>query len=558
MHRFPNPGSTLDNIVNIFVFIYENIDRNNIFNLHDMQEILVLNGLISSSGNIGIEALLGGSNKDLSRDKTYNQCKMYAEIYRSLGWIQSGEKALLYNFTLLGDHVVRATNRTPIISKCFLGMAFPNEVLAVKGDYELRPFVAILKTMKRLNGVLSRDEMILGPLSLSDDTNDQKFDEMCQNLINLRLDSDDFNEALDKMTKARKISKTTAGNYTRLPLGVLRDLDWALPVEDNVNYSKIQNTYKMTQNGKSVLASVINNHRDIRMKNLKSLSEDKIVKLSKYSFYKTLEYCNFDISNLDFDFSELTNEINSEFGTDNILFSPFQQLSRDTLFDIFQDSMPVTKRASTYVPTENVSQNTVSRLQESIIPVENEPHTESNAFSKEVQLLLHDHTEEEVASKIKETYKGYTKEKFYPLIGNIFNSMGIQCDIPPHGVNSRRWDAILLSEEEDSIPIEIKSPTEELHISVKAVRQALENKIILQSRQAVPNKQETSTYAVGFELPNARAEVSELINDIEKIYGIKIAIMGIDELLRLSVNCIAANKTIAFDNLAKTKGIING
>ena len=115
-----------------------------------------------------------------------------------------------------------------------------------------------------------------------------------------------------------------------------------------------------------------------------------------------------------------------------------------------------------------------------------------------------------------------------------------------------------MSEEEDSIPIEIKSPTEELHISVKAVRQALENKIILQSRQAVPNKQETSTYAVGFELPNARAEVSELINDIEKIYDIKIAIMGIDELLRLSVNCIAANKTIAFDNLAKTKGIING
>ena len=32
------------------------------------------------------------------------------------------------------------------------------------------------------------------------------------------------------------------------------------------------------------------------------------------------------------------------------------------------------------------------------------------------------------------------------------------------------------------IPIEIKSPSEELYVNVKGIRQALENKIILESR----------------------------------------------------------------------------
>ncbi|GAW87645.1 hypothetical protein bplSymb_SCF12401P003 [Bathymodiolus platifrons methanotrophic gill symbiont] len=131
------------------------------------------------------------------------------------------------------------------------------------------------------------------------------------------------------------------------------------------------------------------------------------------------------------------------------------------------------------------------------------------------------------------------------------------CDIPPHGVNSRRWDAILLSDD-DSIPIEIKSPTEEMNLSVKAIRQALENKIILQSRKSEKNKWPTCTLAIGFELPNKRAEVLELINDIKKIYDINIAIFGIEYLLKISVNCISENRKIEFSELINKKGILNG
>lgn len=52
--------------------------------------------------------------------------------------------------------------------------------------------------------------------------------------------------------------------------------------------------------------------------------------------------------------------------------------------------------------------------------------------------------------------------------------------------------------------VEIKSPTEEMHISVKAIRQALENKIILLSRKTYITTNKCSTYAVGYFPPNDR------------------------------------------------------
>jgi len=557
MHRFPNPGSNLKNIINCFLYIYEHIDRNETFGLHDMQELLVLNGLISSSGNVGIEALLGGSNKDLSRDKTYNQCKMYAEIYRALGLIQSGEKALLYNFTLLGDHLANATlNRDPLIAICFIGMVFPNEVLASKGNYQLRPFAAILKTMKRLNGVLSRDEMILGPMSLNNDTNEKEFNEMCQNLSNLRLNHVAFEESLSKMTSERKISLVTAKNYTRLPIAVLRDLNWAIPIKDKTNYSKNQNSFKLTNQGYETIINAIEGFVDIRMNDLKSIDKNAIHKLSKYSFYKTLEYSGFDTTNLGFNFSELADEINVLFDSKEVLFSPFQQLNRELLFSIFQDYKPTRKRKSVYIPEKSNNQRDEGQLQKSIIPVDIRIDNKTNEFSKKIQSLLKTNSQQETALLIKQEAIKYTKENFYPLIGDIFNSIGIRCVIPPHGQNSKRWDAILLSDT-DSIPIEIKSPTEELHISVKAVRQALENKIILQSRKAEPNQWNTSTYVVGFELPNLRAEVSELIHDIKNIYNVNVTVMGIDELLTLAIQCSAENTSILFDDLGSKRGIIS-
>lgn len=561
MHRFPNPGSNLDNFLNCFNFLYKNIHREEVFNLHDMQELLVSNGLISSSGTMGIEALLKGASKDLSRDNTYNQCKMYAELYRTMGWIQSGEKSLLYNFTLLGDHIAVANiDVRPLVESCFIGMQFPNKVIEVVGQGNLRPFATILKTMHYLDNRLSRDEMIFGPLSMSNDTDQKEFDCMCTDLKYFRSNPKDFGIKLREKLIDRKISFVTAKNYTRFPLGSLRWLNWAQPIRDKIHYKKTQNTYLMTTNGEKIAKEIINS-LDLRVQFLPD-DELSVKNLAFYQFYKSLINSGFDITPVEQRFKISQKETLTLFASENLLFSPFQVLERRVLANIFDISLPTKKRISVYSPEkmdhEDLNKNTILRNElKTTLIAGNDKLNSKNEFYHSVKPLLNDNKDIDIVKILKKRYINYTKENYYPLIGNIFRSMGIKCDIPPHGVNSRRWDAILLSED-DSIPIEIKSPTEELHLSVKAIRQALENKIILQSRKAEKNKAGTASLAIGFELPKSRAEVSQLITDIQKIYNIDVAVLGIDYLLEMSIACIRTNSKIEFSELTNKVGIING
>ena len=75
MLRFPNPGSTLENFIKIFVNLSNNLS-DYIFTLDDMVSITVNKGLASSSGFIGNEAIIQSTRKDRSRDPLYNQLKI--------------------------------------------------------------------------------------------------------------------------------------------------------------------------------------------------------------------------------------------------------------------------------------------------------------------------------------------------------------------------------------------------------------------------------------------------------------------------------------------------
>jgi hypothetical protein len=557
--RFPNPGSNVDNLLKCFIFLYNNIKNTEVFGLHDMQELLVSNGLISSSGTMGVEALLKGASKDLSRDKSYNQCKMYAECYRFLGLIQSGEKALEYNFTLLGEHVATAsTEKFSLLEQCFIGIEYPNEVLEVKGNHRLRPFYTILKTMYEMNGVLSRDEIILGPLSLDNDQDEEQYKQMLQKLKYLRLNPKEFENEIKLLLDKRKISRTTAGNYTRLPLGALRWLRWAAPISDNENYKKRTKTYKITEYGTKTAIKLLNK-KDIRLDEIKK-NNYPLKSISINSFYSMLKNSGFDIEPVLTQYNSEAENIEKHGLSKNLIFSPFQVLNRNILSHIFEIDIPTAKRKSIYSPSEiddvtSSIDQVKTKLTASLLEIE-DVDLRDNDFSRKVKSLIPSHTDSEIVKKLKESYKSYNKDKFYPLIGDIFNSIGLKCEIPPHGVNSRRWDAIIKAPD-DSIPIEIKSPSEEMHLSVKAIRQALENKIILQSRQAEYNQRQTSSFAIGFELPNKRSEVTGLINDIKITYDIDIAVICIDVLLNKSVHIIRNGLSLEFSALSNLNGIIN-
>lgn len=552
MHRFPNAISDLNSLKTAFKFLHENIKTDLIFDLMDMRNILVTTGIISSSGSIGAEALERGSNKDLSRDKPYNQSKMYAEAFRALGWIQSTkDKALQYSFTLMGDNLIASNFNKSLIENCFIGMEFPNDKIDVKGKGRLKPFLGILKLMKGLNGVLSRNELIFY-LFVEDDSKKKNMDKTISQLLNHRGKSGSLDEALDSLCKKRNISrKPTAENYTRYPLGILKGLNWANPTSDKENYIGNERTYKMTERAKKIL-EICEQKLDLRMDVIKSKNIQREASISSY--YSMLEESGIDISQ----HSKLKKEndelLLKEIGTTDVIFSPFQVLDVDTLSDIFKTPIKIKRTDSDNLSPRETRGNlsNYSHLDLSL----SKPSTSAykNELNNKIKNLLNQYSKKEVIQKLKETFKNYDKTEFYPLIEDIFKCMGINCYLPPHGDNSQRFDALLLGED-DAIPVEIKSPREELKVGVKAVRQALENKVILRARfrEIIPNKSETSTLVVGWEVPNLRSQDFELIKDIYKAYDIKIAIIGINSLLKTCIDAVENGQSAEFKDFAKMK-----
>ena len=74
-----------------------------------------------------------------------------------------------------------------------------------------------------------------------------------------------------------------------------------------------------------------------------------------------------------------------------------------------------------------------------------------------------------------------SQAQFYPLVTHLLQLLGFRSELSRPGVNYQRWDACVWLHSQ-AVPIEIKSPSEEEFLSTKAIRQALENKVVLLSR----------------------------------------------------------------------------
>ena len=153
-------------------------------------------------------------------------------------------------------------------------------------------------------------------------------------------------------------------------------------------------------------------------------------------------------------------------------------------------------------------------------------------------------------------YKTAKKETFYTLIGHMFSIMGFNCKVSRGGVNYERFDAII-EDDSKSIPIEIKSPTEEEHLSTKGIRQALENKIILLSRKTYKTQPEVTSLVVCYMLPNARAEVNDLLLALKEVFGFKIGVIDFKSLLSICCNIVLKNKGIDKTEIENLEGLIN-
>jgi len=569
MLRFPNPGSTLANFVAVYVAAFEQY-RGRIVDLDDLVQATVDANLATSSGHMGEEAIKRSTRKDRSRDGLYNQLKMYAELFRSLGWLRSTqESALNYSFTLLGEQVVAAERQwKPLLEEGVLGIAYPSHVLDLKGAHDIRPFSAILQTMLACNEGLSRDEMIVGPLNAATDRSKKDLSNLAGKVMSLRDTPDAIKAGLKEVSDQRGIQVNTLKNYTRWPLAVLRDLGWT--VKDREKYRKSKGTFevhRLTPSGKSQ-ALRLRDSLDLRIDQIDQLPFEQKSALSRKAHFAMLRRAGFDLANVHEQLQKnegIVKEALRNLGLpDNaeFVFSPFQSLSIADSSAIFPtpDASPAERRVEAVLDGTEVGRGSRDHLfvaPKFVTTARDDKSAELSALKAHLEELRKNSKNLAQAALIfAKSRRNDTQTQFYPLIPQLFRLMGFDGDYSRAGVNYQRWDA-WVSLKGYHVPIEIKSPTEEVFLSTKAIRQAIENKVILLSRGGLKTQRDLSTLVVGYQIPNERGDMSMLIDDVQAAFDFKIGVLDLQTLAHLAMKSVTEGVSVDEEQLSHLKGFLD-
>ena len=566
MLRFPNPGSNIHNFIAVYRTAYKQL-HTRIVNLDDLVKVVVAANMATSSGYMGSEAILRSTRRNRSRDPLYNQLKMYAELYRALGWLHpTKQSALNYTFTLLGRQIVDAgPNWEPLLEETALGIAYPSHVLQVSGNHDIRPIAFLLRTMLECGGALSRDEMIVGPLNAHSDRSEDSARDMADLVKHLRQSSSTISKAMSRVARERNLKVNTLKNYTRWPIAIMRDLDWTEKVRLKFENGKRSfEAHKLTDKG-LILAKRVSQSADLRVDQVEELPTDEKSAICFYSFYEMLMRAGFDISSvhkkLQSQESALARAYN-HLGIERsrpLLFSPFQSLEISDIQQLF----PAPEKRKT-VHEEQFIDHDVNCGQSShkhlyVVP-ELIGHTnkinDTHLIEKLENLRNEYSSVEKAACAFSQLHESDTKKQFYPLICQLFQLLDFQCKLSRIGVNYQRWDACVWLEE-NAVPVEIKSPTEEAFLSTKAIRQALENKIVLLARGSLETTFDITSLVVGYQFPNERGDMLTIIDDIYKAFGIKIGVIDLKTLTSLAIYSVTENRTIKLNQVRNLRGFLS-
>jgi hypothetical protein len=437
----------------------------------------------------------------------------------------------------------------------------------VKGDFDLRPFAFILRLMAACDGHLSRDEMIIGPLSAASDRGKDNLDAVAATIKAARKSAKDNEKAVVAVSEARKIQVNTLQNYTRWPIALLRDLGWASRGPTKFRDGKKYGTFHLTAKGQA-LADRIADSVDLRVDDAAQLTAEERKALAVLAHFRMLERSGFDIGPVEERIVEaetIAAPLLKRLGADGrkLLFSPFQSLSIEDVADAFLARAEAAQRG------ENVTRTTVIAgpdgrddrshlfVHPNMVAAKGAGAGGPDALREELAALLAAHNEIEIAAAVfAANHARDTQTEFYPLVTHLFQILGFKSDYSRAGVNYQRWDACVWVGDL-ALPVEIKSPTEEVMLSTKAVRQALENKVILLSRGGLETQRDIASLVVGNRLPNERGEMSNLIDDVFKAFSLRLGVIDLATLAHLALRAVRDGVTIDAVQLSQLRGFLD-
>lgn len=568
MIRFRNPGTQYSTQIQVIKQLYSLLGDQAFFTLEDMAIVIAQSRLMTSYGYAGDDALRLSNTDQDSMNSALMNAKMYAEVFRMLGWITPHNEKASYPlvFTYIGIHVAKSNGDiSRLYEQCVLGISNPTQLTdRMSYNEKVRFFKCALRTFIDLNGVMYKHELCLGPMSVNDE-DENEYQEMLNNIRSIRGEYSRLKRAFSDLALSLGMKTTPVDNCTRLPIGFMKSCNWIESVTDNRLYNKPMSCLRITQHGIDTYESIKNMY-DLRLEQFNRFGKLEQMSLIRLSTYQMLERSGYDISSvteiIETDLVICKDILNGR----KILFSPSQTIRRNLVeeslgiklgngtnsefsIDMFESS--VSDRlalAKIQVWSLNIPGGAANEL---LIEPEDvkflslvENLKDKGRSSIEIVNFLFDH------------YKNANQTSFYPLIATLFKIMGFKCLFSRPGDNGARWDAIIVDESR-SIPIEIKSPTEEQHLSIKAIRQALENKIILLSRKTFETTPDITTLAIGYYMPNERAEVSRLILDFKATYGYPIGVIDFKSILSSAVSILVDGKGFDKEKLYSLEGLTN-
>ena len=571
MIRFRNPSSSLETMLASFDQLYSELKDKDYFGNDDIAIVLAHANLMASSGFTGDAAISLGANSDRSRDKTYNNAKMFAEVFRLLGLISivNGVSSN-YRFTFIGEHMsTPGVDKKALVEQCILGMNNPNRIMNVS-DEAVRFFSCVLLSMDQLNGCLCRDEMILGPMCVNDNS-PAEFSNMIRRIKSIRGNYQRLQTEIEVLAKSLHGNKksgmnvTSVKNCTRFPISVLKYCDWVV-IENNNVYGRTIRFMRLTEHGRETIRQ-LKELKDVRLIDYEKSSGKQKQALIRLGVYTMLERAKFDLSSFKDVMDSDKRECRAILDGKELLFSPYQTLECSTVNAAMNIEDIPNNAYKDMIKTKGVFtayQNELSGVfASSQVVLDKRVNNDNRFITHDVQVYI-DHVKavyedtKSVHRLVDTIVKEHINDKrteFYPLVETLFRIIGVDCHKSRDGVNGERWDA-MIRDSQKSIPIEIKSPAEEMHLSIKAIQQALENKIILLSRKTYATTEECSTFAVGYYSPNDRAEVFDLIRNIKDTFGYRIAVFDIETLRKVTINIILFGRGIDTQKLYELEGIV--
>ncbi len=292
--RLPNPGSDLDRFVSTFALISREA-KSDAFDLDFMTNVMTKHFQASSMGAHGEEAVRLSTREDRTRDPLFNQSKMYSELYRMLGWIRSFQGShSTFTVTPLGEtlmhyHFAAGVGTKGLVAESFISAVFPNPSTVNVGIANHRPFTQLLKLAFLLDGEITRDEMIIGVLSVTDDLKPNVISENTRLILKLRKKSKSAAaQKVEEIAELNNLQVNTLENYTRLPVAILCSefLGWGQGVYSNTTYAgkeKIK-IIRLTEVGLKK-AKEITNSIDLRMEKVSKFSKEERAWLALYGYY---------------------------------------------------------------------------------------------------------------------------------------------------------------------------------------------------------------------------------------------------------------------------------